>query len=932
MRRAVVLSCVLTVLSACGSSQPTSGVESAHGQRRNMLASLPAQPPGTTILYLNISGVSLGSVATSPTLTWYCDTAGDSCGAYTTPGTLVTFTPNANSGAIFTSWGGQCSGNGPCQLTTAGTQSVLAVFQPWTVTVDLTGLGSGTVTSSYGTPICSGSQCVLNLNASAPGQLTLTAVPSAGSYFAGWFGAGCTGTSTCVVPTSQAQTVNAIFQPNQTAVTVFVPGNPVLGDGGGGSITATGTQETSCSVNGATTCTFHVNTKLLPVSVSLTATPNSYSAFSGWGGSCSGTGACSLNVTQATSVTAVFLAYELSVTVSGQGTVTSNPNVGLTCSTGTCTVQFTSSSPPILTLTATPAAGNSFVGWSGACSGTGTCQVSTSTPSNVVLAFFQGQGPGNGSPPIIKSFAANPSSIPAGGSSTLSWVVAGATGITVTGSATAGIGTINGSTVVVTPTFSPTTYTLTATNANGTSTALTTVTFTTPTSPTAYYHPDGWTDPTLTQQCSNMVQVGGSHACGGDMTFYMPGQCTTCHGNGSDFTPDGGSSNVSCAACHVNAFASSTCGGFGVSSPCSCDLCHGSVQMSPMMGTGCTLCHGNVAVTSASTQAAPPRDTLGNTATTAPFVGAHQSHLNAGAISQAIACTECHAVPTDITHAALPISFSWGPLATSAGVNPVWNGSPAYTCTNYCHGATLPGGTNTKPNWTAVNGTQAACGTCHGVPPPSPHPAAALTQCHGCHSGTVNADGTINVAGGLHVNGTVEITGGTCTSCHGNSSISTFPLNAAPPVDTLGNTATTFPGVGAHQAHLVNTNLRSSPIPCTECHVVPSDFTHSTEPLNLTWGPLASSNGAKPTFNATTHQCTNYCHGSTYAAGGSNTTPTWNVVNGTQDACGTCHGIPPPPSSGHPSLTDCGGCHCGYTSTSVNPVNHINASVDVDCE
>jgi predicted CxxxxCH...CXXCH cytochrome family protein len=316
--------------------------------------------------------------------------------------------------------------------------------------------------------------------------------------------------------------------------------------------------------------------------------------------------------------------------------------------------------------------------------------------------------------------------------------------------------------------------------------------------------------------------------------------------------------------------------------------------------------------------------------------------LNQSAISLAIACDECHAVPTDVTHAALAISFSWGPLATSGGVTPVWNGSPSYTCTNYCHGATLPGGSLTNPNWTVVNGTQAACGTCHGVPPPSPHPAATLTQCHGCHSGTVNADGTINVAGGLHIDGTVEITGGTCTSCHGNPNIKTFPLDAAPPVDTLGNSVTTAPGVGAHQAHLVNTDLSASPVPCTECHVVPGDFTHSTEPLNLTWGPLATANGAVPTWNSTTYRCSNYCHGQTLHAGGSNTTPTWTIVNGTQDACGTCHGIPPPASTGHTQSTACGDCHCGYTTNAyvgmpengatINLGDHINGQIDVDCE
>jgi len=927
-----------------------------------MLANLPSQPPGTTVLFVNISGVGLGAVSSSPNLAstgqdWTCDTAGDSCGVYMSPGVPVTLTANANSNAIFTTWGGQCSGNGPCQITTNGVQTVLAVFQPHTVTAVLTGLGSGSVTSSYGTPACSGGQCVLSLPSSgAPASVTLTAVPASNSYFAGWFGAGCSGTGTCTVSTTQAQTVNAIFQTSQTAITVWVPGTPVLGDGGGGTISATGTVEPSCSVLGTTTCTFHVNTNQLPVTVTLSAAPNSFSAFSSWGGACSGTAPCTLNITQPTNVTAVFLAYELTVNVSGQGTVTSNPS-GLSCSGPACTFDFTSSSPATYVLTATPAPNYTFVAWSGACTGTGTCTVSTTTPSQSLSAFFQAKTTANGAAPIIEFFAANPNSIQNGGTTNLSWIVAGANTLTLSGGGLPAPVNVWASPMQVVPVFlsSTATFTLTATNGNGTSSKTAIVTLALPPAAQTYTHDWTWVDPTGTQQCSDIVQYGGNHACGGDMTFYMPLNCTQCHGNGSDFTQNGGPANVSCAACHLNAFASTTCGSFNVPSPCSCDLCHTPAQITPMMGTtlpqsSCTLCHGDATNSNTAINAAPGRDTLGNTATTAPFVGAHKSHLNISSISQPIACNQCHTVPAagDPTHYSTfpsPVALTWGTLATAGSVTPSWNGT-AYTCTNYCHGASLTGGSLTKPNWTVVNGTQAACGTCHGAPPPSPHPAATLLQCHGCHSGTVNADGTINVAGGLHVDGIIEITGGTCTSCHGNSKITTYPLDAAPPVDTSGNTATTSPGVGAHQVHLVNTDLRSSPIQCTECHVVPSDFTHSTQPLNLTWGPLASlciTNDCSPapSYNTATYTCTNFCHGSTLYAGGSNTTPQWNVVNGTQAACGTCHGLPPPPATGHFQSAACGACHCGYTTyaypgmpenaSTINLDNHINGTVEVDC-
>jgi hypothetical protein len=73
--------------------------------------------------------------------------------------------------------------------------------------------------------------------------------------------------------------------------------------------------------------------------------------------------------------------------------------------------------------------------------------------------------------PVISSFTASPSTIPAGLPSTLSFSVTGATSLSIDH----GVGTVTGSSVSVSPT-STTTYTLTATNSFGSSTATVTVT------------------------------------------------------------------------------------------------------------------------------------------------------------------------------------------------------------------------------------------------------------------------------------------------------------------------------------------------------------------------------------------------------------------------------------------------------------------------
>ncbi len=78
--------------------------------------------------------------------------------------------------------------------------------------------------------------------------------------------------------------------------------------------------------------------------------------------------------------------------------------------------------------------------------------------------------PGGGAAPVlsptISAFTATPSSITAGQSSTLSWVVSGAISLSIN----ANVGTVTGTNTVVSPTVS-TTYTLTATNASGSATA-----------------------------------------------------------------------------------------------------------------------------------------------------------------------------------------------------------------------------------------------------------------------------------------------------------------------------------------------------------------------------------------------------------------------------------------------------------------------------
>ena len=168
--------------------------------------------------------------------------------------------------------------------------------------------------------------------------------------------------------------------------------------------------------------------------VTLTATPAGGSnwVFSGWSGACSGAGPCSVTMNAAQSVTATFVqGYTLSVNVSGSGTVTSSP-AGMNCPS-TCSDGYAAGTS--VTLTATPASGWNFSGWSFGiaigglgtpCSGAGTgpCTVTMNTTTSVTAIFTQityplavgvfGNGSVTSSPPGINCGAACSSSFGSG--------------------------------------------------------------------------------------------------------------------------------------------------------------------------------------------------------------------------------------------------------------------------------------------------------------------------------------------------------------------------------------------------------------------------------------------------------------------------------------------------------------------------------------
>ena len=244
-----------------------------------------------------------------------------------------------------------------------------------TVTVE----GFGTVASNPAGISCSSfSKCSQSFTGGS--QVTLTPTGVNGWEFSNWGGA-CSGSGSCTVAMNAAESVTANFTP---AATLFV------------RVTGSGTVTSSpAGINCGSTCDANYAEG---AQVTLTAVPASGWKFGGWGTACSGTGTCSVTMNSAQIVTATFvqLTFTLSVSLTGSGSVTSNP-LGISCPS-TCNASFSSNSQ--VTLTATPTQGMSFIGWSGGgCSGNGGCTVTMSAVENVSAAFTT-----NGDPPNSRTW------------------------------------------------------------------------------------------------------------------------------------------------------------------------------------------------------------------------------------------------------------------------------------------------------------------------------------------------------------------------------------------------------------------------------------------------------------------------------------------------------------------------------------------------
>jgi hypothetical protein len=261
-------------------------------------------------------------------------------------------------------------------VTVDGDTEVRAVFDVVPVTRQLavrTVGARGTVTSTPSGIDC-GTSCAASFADGA--RVTLSASAGRGSVFAGWQGAACPGTGPCTVTLRRDTTVEARF--DQAATTHLLT---VETDGDGGTVTSV-----PSGIDCGRSCrgSFAEGT-----TVTLTATTVKDAAFVGWRGAagCSGTGPCTVAMSEDRSVTAVFRPPRTLTVVRKVegGTVTSAP-AGIACGTS-CSASFTEGTR--VTLTAVGNADLSFDGWSGPCEGkpTNTCVVRLTRDVTVTAKF-----------------------------------------------------------------------------------------------------------------------------------------------------------------------------------------------------------------------------------------------------------------------------------------------------------------------------------------------------------------------------------------------------------------------------------------------------------------------------------------------------------------------------------------------------------------
>jgi hypothetical protein len=324
-------------------------------------------------------GTSTGTVKSTP--------AGIECGAKCTAsfdeGSTVTLTgtPGANTEPVVWSGCTSVDAENRCLVTMSAAKAVTATFShpQFPLSVNKVGPGNGTVTSTSLAGIECGSTCSAGFDQGS--TVTLSSASGINSEAVQWSGCDTiNGKNECEVKMSAARSVTATYKA-KAGVPVYAVSVVKAGTGAGTVTSSVG------PIDCGTTCSTEVVAK---TTVTLVAVAAPGSVFSHWsGGSCAKSEPCERTINSTRTVKAVFTAVgvrtlTIAMAGNGAGTVKSSKAIGISC-TASCSPQVSAGTK--ITLTAVPATGSTFSGWSGACSGIGPCKVQLSESQGVTATF-----------------------------------------------------------------------------------------------------------------------------------------------------------------------------------------------------------------------------------------------------------------------------------------------------------------------------------------------------------------------------------------------------------------------------------------------------------------------------------------------------------------------------------------------------------------
>ena len=378
-------------------------------------------PASTTTYALTVSTAGSGTVTSDDGYI----TCGSSCTHTYNTGASVILTATPASGWNFSGWSGDCSGMGSCTVTMTATKTVTANYtgasgvvsltatphceSTTTPAIKLTWTLSGATASSYdlyrngslypaGTGINGTSFDNYGSNVSAGGTYSyyvLAHLSSGGTLNSNTVNAtapaDCSAPAISVTPTSQAYGSVAVGSSEDLA---FVVQNT-----GSGTLSGTASAVAPFTItSGANYALALGASQSVTVRFSPTAT-QSYTqniTFTGGAGATAAVTGTGTNTNGST----------LTVSTSGGGSVTSSDGF-INCGSS-CTHTYSSGASVILS--ATPASGWNFSGWSGACGSTGSCAITMSSTRAVSATFTQ----------ELSVFTISPIVIASGGTANLS--------------------------------------------------------------------------------------------------------------------------------------------------------------------------------------------------------------------------------------------------------------------------------------------------------------------------------------------------------------------------------------------------------------------------------------------------------------------------------------------------------------------------------